>query len=132
VTGVIDWSADFATVTDPAFEIANSRVMLEVPLPLPRPIRSMSAAYQRRLVRRYTEAVGCECEPPPERLRYYEAWRCFGALLGAARIWRACAGGEPFPERPDPWCLPEVALRVAAGFEGRTGVAIELPDPPRR
>jgi aminoglycoside phosphotransferase len=131
-SGVIDWSAAFVTLADPAFEIANTRVMIQVPLPFPAPFRRASAAYQRGLVRQYARALGAQWAPSPERLRYYEAWRLFRTLLGAAELWRACAEGEPFPERPDPWCLPEVASQVAAHFRARTGVRITLPDPPRR
>lgn len=130
VTGVIDWSSHYATITDPAFEVANSRFMIQVPLPLPLPLRPPAAAYQRSLSRRYERAVGAAIEPG--RLRYYEAWRGFRALVGAAELWLACADGAPFPDRPDPWKLPEIAPLVARGFEERTGVAVELPDPPGR
>jgi aminoglycoside phosphotransferase (APT) family kinase protein len=132
VSGVIDWSSAFTTLADPAFEIANTRMMLQVPLPVPGPLQGASDAYQRGLVRRYARALGPDWAPGPERLRYYEAWRCFLALLGAAELWRACAEGAPFPERPDPWSLPEIAARVAVAFRSRTGVAIDLPVPPKR
>jgi aminoglycoside phosphotransferase (APT) family kinase protein len=130
VTGVIDWSPLFATVTDPAFEIANSRIMIQVPLPLPAGLLPLSRSYQRHLTRRYARALGPRWAPPAERLRYYEAWRCLLAVLGAAELWRARAAGAPPPARPDPWHLPLVAIRVAAAFRERTGVAIELPEPP--
>lgn len=132
VSGVVDWSCAFTTLADPAFEIANTRVMLQVPLPLPGPLQRASEAYQRALARRYVHALGPDWAPDPERLRYYEAWRCFLALLGAAELWRACAEGAPLPERPDPWSMPEIAARVAAAFRTRTSVAIDLPAPPPR
>jgi hypothetical protein len=120
------------TIGDPAFEIGNTRVMLQVPLPVPGPIRPVARAFQRWLVRRYAVALGPAWEFSPERVRYYEAWRCFRALLGAAETWKACAPGETFPMRPDPWCLPEIAAEVAREFRARTGVAIDLPAPPFR
>jgi hypothetical protein len=91
LTGVIDWSSDFVTIGE--FEIGNTRVMLQVPLPVPGPIRPVARAYQRWLVRRYVDAVGPARELSPERVRYYEAWRCFRALLGAAETWQTCAAG---------------------------------------
>jgi aminoglycoside phosphotransferase (APT) family kinase protein len=131
VAGVIDWSSAFATLADPAFEIANTRIMLQVPLPVPRSLQWASEAYQRGLARRFASALGRGWTPDAARLRYYEAWRCFLALLGAAELWRACTQGAPVPERPDPWSIPEIATRVAAAFRTRTGVAIDLPPPPR-
>lgn len=130
VSAVIDWSSRFATLGDPAFEIANTRVMLQVPLPLPRGLQRASLAYQRALVRRYERALAARPRPSPERVRYYEAWRRFHCLLGAAEVWQACARGVPFPERPDPWSLPPVARRVAEDFQATTGVAVQLPPPP--
>jgi aminoglycoside phosphotransferase (APT) family kinase protein len=130
VTGVIDWSSRFVTLGDPAFEIANTRVMLQVPLPLPGPLRRASDAYQGGLARRYARALGPAWSVAPERLRYYEAWRCFLALLGAAELWRARARGAPLPERKDPWSLPAIAAQTAANFRVRSGVAVELPAAP--
>jgi aminoglycoside phosphotransferase len=132
VTGVVDWSCAFTTLADPAFELANTRVMLQVPLPVPGPLQGAVEAYQRTLVHRYTRALGTEWAPDPERLRYFEAWRCFLALLGAAEFWRARAEGEPPPERPDPWSMPEIAARVATTFHARTGVSVDPGVPPGR
>jgi aminoglycoside phosphotransferase (APT) family kinase protein len=132
VTGVVDWSCAFTTLADPAFELANTRVMLQVPLPVPRFLRGAVEAYQRTLVHRYSRALGPEWAPDPKRLRYFEAWRCFLALLGAAEFWRARAEGAPLPERPDPWSVPEVAARVATAFHARTGVAVDPGVPPGR
>jgi len=101
--GVVDWSPAFVTVGDPAFEIANTRVMTTVPLPLAPPLRRIAQCYQRALVRRFARALGSAALPSPERLRYYEAWRRLSTLVGAGVLWRACAAGEPFPDRPNPW-----------------------------
>lgn len=131
VTAVIDWSSESVTVGDPAFEIANTRVMIQVPLPIPAPLRPVSDAYQRMLVRRYTAALGATELPPEQRVRYYEAFRRFKTLVSTSILWRECAeGGAAFPERPNPWSVPEVAVRVAESFRQETGAALELPDPP--
>ena len=132
VTGVIDWSSAFVTLGDPEFEIGNSQAMIQIPLPLPVPLARAIGLYQRRMVERFLRALGPDCAPSPERVRYYAAWRWFRSLCGAAEIWNACAAGAPFPERPDPWCVPAIARKVADQFHVLTGVAIHLPDPPER
>ena len=129
-TGVVDWSPAFVTVGDPAFEIANTRVMTTVPLPLAAPLRHIAQRYQRSLVRRFERALGPAAQPSPERLRYYEAWRPLSTLVGASLLWRECAAGRPLPARPNPWYLPEVASAVARRFAEETGVRVRLPPPP--
>jgi len=128
--GVVDWSPAFVTVGDPAFEIANTRVMTTVPLPLAPPLRGLAQCYQRALVRRFERALGSAALPSPRRLRYYEGWRRLSTLVGAGVLWRACAAGEPFPDRPNPWFLPGVARAVARRFAEETGVSVGLPPPP--
>lgn len=129
-TGVVDWSPAFVTVGDPAFEIANTRVMTTVPLPLPGPLRPIVQRYQRALVRRFERGLGPVALPTPERLHYYEAWRRLRTLVGASLAWRDWAAGQPLPERPDPWDLPPIACAVARRFAEDTGVRVRLPPPP--
>lgn len=130
VTSVIDWSSEFATIGDPAYELANSRFLLQVPIPLPRFLRQGSEAYQGSLVRRFERSLVMSAPPTAERIAYYEAYRRLLSLVGGAEVWLACAAGADFPDRPDPWTMPRIAERVAAAFRASTGVALELPPPP--
>ncbi len=132
LSGVVDWSAAFVTVGDPAFELGNSAAMIQVPMPLPAPLRAIASAYQAWLVRAFLRAVGPVAEGLTERILYYETCRLLRALVGAAELWIECAGGAPFPERPDPWKVPAIALQVAERVRAHTGASLVLPEPPAR
>lgn len=130
LAGVIDWSGAFATVGDPAYELGNSQAMIRVPVPVPRPLWPLVSAVQTGLIRAFAQRVGTAPGVTPERVRYYETWRHFRSLLGAAETWLDCAEGAAFPERPDPWKVPAVALRVCDRVAAHMGAALELPAPP--
>lgn len=79
VTGVIDWAA--SAVADPAFDVAVARVIMTMG-PLGGGIfQPAFDAVRRWLANRYTAAYCARRPIPPDRIRYYEALRCFAAMV---------------------------------------------------
>ena len=128
VTGVIDWPN--AGLGEPAADVATTRVLLTMgPLPAPALVRRPIAAIRRWLAWRYSRAY-CRLHPLSEtRLRYYEALRCYAAMLHVAQRRLAVRAGITLARETYAWSAPEQVAKMSRHFERVTGVTLVLPVP---
>ncbi|MEO9254277.1 MAG: phosphotransferase, partial [Tepidiformaceae bacterium] len=128
VTGVIDWpNVGFG---DPAADVATTRVLLTAgPLDVPGWARPPVNALRQWLARRYTNAYLKRRPLPRSSLRYYEALRCFLAMLHASEIRVAVRAGGTAESRGYAWGAPDQVRRMTALFNRVTGVPLRLPPP---
>ena len=128
VTGVIDWSN--AGLGEPAADVATTRVVLTMgPLHAPALVRRPMEAIRRWLAWHYSRAY-YRLHPLSETsIRYYEALRCYAAMLHVAQRRLAVRAG-PTPARETyAWSAPEQVAKMTRHFEHVTGVTLLLPAP---
>ena len=63
------------------------------------------------------------------RLRYYEALRCYAAMLHVAQRRLAVRAGTPLARETYAWSAPEQVAQMTRHFERVTGVKLVLPVP---
>jgi aminoglycoside phosphotransferase (APT) family kinase protein len=122
VTGVIDWSN--ASLGDPAADVAISNVIMTMgPLDAGR-LQPAADLARRWLARRYLAAYQ-EIRPlDPLRIRYYEALRCFAAMVNAAGRRKSGVG----PERGGyAWDQPAQVRMMTSHFRRVSGLLLPGP-----
>jgi aminoglycoside phosphotransferase (APT) family kinase protein len=128
VTGVIDWSN--AGLGEPAADVATTRVVLTMgPLPAPALVRRSIDAIRRWLVWRYSRAYRCIHPLSDTNIRYYEALRCYTAMLHVAQRRLAVRAGTSLARETYAWSAPEQVAKMTRHFEHVTGVTLLLPAP---
>jgi aminoglycoside phosphotransferase (APT) family kinase protein len=126
VTGVIDWSN--AGLGDPAADVATTRVLLTMgPLHTPTLVRKPIAAIRRWLAWRYSRAYHRLHPLSDTSIRYYEALRCYTALLHVAQRRLAVRAGTTLARETYAWSAPEQVAKMTRHFEHVTGVTLLLP-----
>ena len=118
---MIDWSPQFVTVADPAFEVGNTLVQLSIKVPLPQPLASLVAVLQRATLRRYLREVQETLRLDPQAVAYYQTFRCAHAL---ASVGSARQGGT---EHENPWRHPAVVQDLIEQVHRHTGTLVRLP-----
>ena len=128
VTGVIDWSN--ARLGEPAADVATARVLLTMgPLPAPALVRRPMEAIRRWLVWRYSRAYRRLHPLSEARIRYYEALRCYAAMLHVAQRRLAVRAGTTLARETYAWSAPAQVAKMTRHFEHVTGVTLFLPAP---
>ncbi len=121
VTGVIDWS--MTTVADPAFDVANTRVLLGIaPVEVPAAIDAVAGTIRRVVVRRYHHAYLSRRTVDASNVRYFEALRCLVELAWVGD--RRAAG---YGMLRNPWGSPRSVGKLISHFRQLTRVAADLP-----
>jgi len=128
ITGVIDWPN--AGLGEPAADVATTRVLLTMgPLHAPALVCRPMDVIRRWLAWRYGR-VYCRLHPLSEaRIRYYEALRCYAAMLHVAQRRLAVRAGTPLARETYAWSAPEQVAKMTRHFERVTGVTLLLPAP---
>src|SRR5262249_18053830 len=109
VTGVIDWAN--AALGEPAADVAATRVVLTMgPLAVPALVRRPLDAIRHWLAWRYSRAYRRLCPLSEARIRYYEAMRCYIAMLRVAQRRLAARAGTPLARETYAWSAPEQVL----------------------
>jgi aminoglycoside phosphotransferase (APT) family kinase protein len=122
VTGVIDWAN--GSLGDPAADVGASNVIMTMG-PLEAGLLQPAVDLARRwLARRYVAAYQ-EIRPlDPARIRYYEALRCFAAMVHAAARRKPGVG----PERGGyAWDQPAQVRMMTGHFRRVSGVPLPGP-----
>jgi aminoglycoside phosphotransferase (APT) family kinase protein len=128
VMGVIDWAN--TGLGEPAADVAATRVVLTMgPLAAPALVRRPLDAIRRWLAWRYSRAYRRLCPLSGARIRYYEAMRCYVAMLRVAQRRLAVRAGTPPPRETYAWSAPEQVSRMTRHFERVTSVPLVLPGP---
>lgn len=126
VSGVVDWS--LVTVADPAFDVANTKLLLEIaPLELPLVLDWLANVLRPILARRYYDAYRRQRPVDSEAIRYYEALRCTFELVWVAERRLADAGVIEPRSGPNPWGAPRPTNRLIAHFRKISGITLTLP-----
>jgi aminoglycoside phosphotransferase (APT) family kinase protein len=127
VTGVIDWPG--FSIGDPAADVAVTRVLLTTgPLDVPAWARRPADLVRQLLARRYTSGYRKRRPLPDANLRYYEALRCFRAMLQVSESRVAARNGSAAPRMTYAWGAPEQVRRMTALFHSVSGTRLRLPD----
>jgi aminoglycoside phosphotransferase (APT) family kinase protein len=125
VTGVIDWPN--ASVGPAAADVATTRVILELgPIGGPGFARPAVDLFRRWATGRYTNAYRRLNPVPMDEVRYYEAMRCFSAMLNVGLI-------RTQPDRARggyAWDSPHAIKTMTGRFRAITGVRLRLPPAP--
>jgi aminoglycoside phosphotransferase (APT) family kinase protein len=130
VTGVIDWPN--MALGDPASDVATTRVLLTTgPVDVPGWARPPMNALRHWIARRYTSAYRKRRPLSAASLRYYEARRCFIAMLRTSELRLARPADEGIPPETYAWGGPEQVHRMTTLFERHTKTPLILPPPPR-
>jgi aminoglycoside phosphotransferase (APT) family kinase protein len=125
VTGVIDWAA--ALIADPARDVGCTRmIILCGPQELSRVERALFEVIRRWSAWRYEAAYRGANPVPGASVRYYEALRCFEAMLHASEI----RTGQNRMQGEYAWSDPHAVKAAVALFRKNTGVVLELPPAP--
>jgi aminoglycoside phosphotransferase (APT) family kinase protein len=128
VTGVIDWPN--AGLGEPAADVATTRVVLTMgPLHTPALVRRPIDAIRRWLAWRYSRAYHRLHPLSDTSLRYYEALRCYTAMLHVAQWRLAVRAGTTLVRETYAWSAPEQVAKMTRHFEYVTGVTLLLPAP---
>jgi len=128
VTGVIDWAN--AGLGEPAADVAATRVVLTMgPLAAPPLVRRPLEAIRCWLAWCYTRAYRRLAPLSEARLRYYEALRCYVAMLRVAQRRLAVHAGTPLARETYAWSAPEQVAKMTRHFARVTGVTLVLPEP---
>src|SRR5262249_26880286 len=128
ITGVIDWPN--AGLGEPAADVATTRVLLTMgPLPVPSVVRRPIDAIRHWLAWRYSRMYCCIHPLSEGRLQYYEALRCYAAMLHVAQRRLAVRAGTTLARETYAWSAPEQVAKMTRHFERVTGVALVLPVP---
>jgi aminoglycoside phosphotransferase (APT) family kinase protein len=121
--GVIDWPG--ALIAEPAFDVGGTLTILRLaPMPdeMPALLRRFAGVARSLLARRYLGAYRKQRPLDTTRLPYFEALRCFSALLFAdENTTRTEAGAEP---PPNPWAAPGINRNVRRRFHHLTGIPL--------
>jgi aminoglycoside phosphotransferase (APT) family kinase protein len=129
VTGVIDWA--MTTVADPAFDVGNTRVLLEMaPMEFPFAVEWIAKVVRPLLARRYYDAYRRHRGVDPNAVRYYEAMRCPTELVLVGERRLADAGLIEPRAGPNVWGAPRPRNRLMSRFREITGIALALPAGP--
>ena len=125
VSGVIDWgNIGFG---DAAADVGTTIMELTMgPLGLPAWARPPMDLLRAWLARRYLAAYRGRSRVSPAAVRYFEALKCFAAMLHVAEIRLAARRGVQVPETYA-WSGAREVARVSARFRKLTGVALQLP-----
>jgi aminoglycoside phosphotransferase (APT) family kinase protein len=128
VTGVIDWPN--AGLGEPAANVATTRVLLTMgPLPAPDFVHRPINAVHRWLAWRYS-SVYCQLHPLSKaRIWYYQALRCYAAMLHVAQRRLVVRAGTPLAHATYAWSAPAQVAQMTRHFECVTGVTLVLPAP---
>jgi aminoglycoside phosphotransferase (APT) family kinase protein len=123
VTGVVDWGN---TVAGPAAaDIGVTRVILTIgPIDVPGWARGPVNLFRRWAAWRYTSAYRRFNPVPMEDIRYFEALRCFGAMLNVARL---RTQGEPARPIGYAWNSPASVRAMTRRFREVSGVPLRIP-----
>jgi len=128
ITGVIDWPN--AGLGEPAADVATTRVLLTMgPLHTPTLVRKPIAAIRHWLAWRYSRAYRRIHPLSDTSLRYYEALRCYAAMLHVAQRRLAVRAGTILARETYAWSAPEQVAKMTRHFERMTGVTLILPEP---
>ena len=122
VTGVIDWAS--ASVGDPAADVGVSRVIMTMGPLDAGPLQPAVDLFRRWLARRYLVAYQSKRPLDPTRMRYFEAMRCFAAMVEVAVRRKSGVGAE---RGQYAWDHPRQVRAMTSHFRRVSGVA--LPDP---
>lgn len=126
VTGVIDWAN--ASVGDPAADVAASTVIMTMgPVDLPRPARKPMGWLRKWLARRYVAAYRRRRAVPESSLRYYQALRCYRAMLVVAATRDGRGSGAAAPRETYAWGAPAQVAMMTGRFLKVSGVPLRLP-----
>ncbi len=129
VTGVVDWAN--TVVADPAFDVGNTRLLLEIaPLELPLVLEWVASAARPILARRYYEAYRRHRAVNEEAMRYYQAMRCVTELVWVGERRLADAGLIETRSGPNPWGAARPRNALMSRFREITGIALTLPAAP--
>ena len=127
VTGVIDWPN--AGLGEPAADVATTRVLLTMgPLHAPALVRRPIDAIRRWLAWRYSRAYRRLHPLSETHIRYYEALRCYAAMLHVAQRRLAVRAGTPLARATYAWSAPAQVAKMTRHFERVTGVTLLLPE----
>jgi len=128
VTGIIDWPN--AGLGEPAADVATTRVLLTMgPLEAPALVRRPLEAIRRWLAWRYSSAYGRLHPLSEARIQYYEALRCYAAMLHVAQRRLAVRAGTTLARETYAWSAPAQVAKMRGHFERITGVTLLLPAP---
>ena len=130
VSGVIDWAN--AALGDPAADVAVTRVTtLLGPLDAPRWASLPLQGVRRWLAGSFTHLYCRENPTPAERIRYYEAMRCYHAMhrVAGARL-DAVEGRPRSRDGGYAWETPAQVAGMTRLFRRNTGVQLVLPPAP--
>jgi aminoglycoside phosphotransferase (APT) family kinase protein len=126
VTGVIDWPN--TRFGDPAADVGTTMVIMTMgPVDVPRVAKWPVDWLRRWLAQRYLAAYRRERPIAEASLRYYEALRCYRAMLEVARNRLARARGEQVANPGYAWDGPEQVALMTALFARVSGVPLVLP-----
>jgi hypothetical protein len=118
-------------VCDPAFEVANTVVMLSIKVPLPQPLGGLATVLQRAALRRYLREVSETIRLDGRAVDYYQTFRCAHVLLGVAESRLQQAGELEGTPRHTPWHEPAVADDLVEQVRSRSGIEVVLPSSAR-
>jgi aminoglycoside phosphotransferase (APT) family kinase protein len=125
VTGVIDWPN--AGLGEPAADVATTRVLLTMgPLHAPALGRWPINAIRRWLAWRYSRAYRRIHPLSDTSIRYYEALRCYAAMLHVAQRRLAVRAGTPLARETYAWSASEQVAKMTRHFKRVTGVTLLL------
>jgi aminoglycoside phosphotransferase (APT) family kinase protein len=120
--GVIDWPG--ALIAEPAFDVGATLAILRLaPMPdeMPALLRRFAGVARSLLARRYLGAYRKQRPLDTARLPYFEALRCFSALLFASE---SAALPASTNATPNPWAAPDINRNVGQRFRKLTGVPL--------
>jgi aminoglycoside phosphotransferase (APT) family kinase protein len=119
--GVVDWP--LALIADAEFDVGGTLALLRLaPIPedTPAVIRIFAPVARRLLATRYLRAYRRQRSLDTAKLPYYEALRCFSALL-----WAAESSGSAATRNP--WAPPSTRDAVSRRIQQLTGITLAHP-----
>jgi aminoglycoside phosphotransferase (APT) family kinase protein len=126
VTGVVDWAN--AGLGDPAADVATTTVLMTMgPVDLPRFVRRPMGWLRKWLARRYVANYRSRRAVPGDSLRYYQALRCYGAMLQVAATRNAHGSDDDAPREAYVWGTPAQVAMMTSRFLKVSGVPLVLP-----
>jgi aminoglycoside phosphotransferase (APT) family kinase protein len=126
LVGVIDWS--HATLADPAWDVANTRLRLAMnPFDVPRGLAPVASLVRRRVTRVYFDAYRRRRAVDPTRVAYYEVLVALWTLVAVGEH-RLSGGAEAADGRgANPWLAPGATKPLFALCHALTGLELALP-----
>ena len=126
VTGVIDWANE--GFGDPATDVAATMVILTMgPVRMRRPCGGPWAGYGAGSRGDTCKLYRQQRDIPEASLRYYEALRCYRAMLMVAANRAIAARGGKVERQDYPWGAPEQVRLMTGLFKRVTRVPLMLP-----